>query len=379
MTEKEIETIIIGGAVSGLACARKLQENNKKFLLISKDIGGRITTSKDGKINYGAFFITGEYNHMKKWVNKEKRIKLTDLCFHTKNKKYSLFDKDLLPYLPTIIRFIPHLYRFRREYRKFKKNSETMSQKEALNMSPYLSNLYKQKTINYLKQHKFESLIGKYIKEMLYAISFISNEDASAFAFMQWSSQLLLSPIHEFTFNSNAITGGIKNNISIDEVKNIQRKKKKYIVSTKKKKYIAKNIVVATEPWITNKLLNLKEKNTPICSYLFHIKGKTKKPWTNKKEELFDPKSKICVISRQEDGTHLVYSKTKNIQLRKYFKTPRIISKKTWNPALPFPSTLIIDAKQGNNLYITGDYNIGGMEDSFITGIYAANQVISTP
>ena len=58
---KFAETIIIGGGISGLSCARKLKDNEKEFLLITENIGGRIISSSDGKINYGAYFVGSDY------------------------------------------------------------------------------------------------------------------------------------------------------------------------------------------------------------------------------------------------------------------------------------------------------------------------------
>ena len=78
--------------------------------------------------------------------------------------------------------------------------------------------------------------------------------------------------------------------------------------------------------------MNLKKINKPICVYLFHIRGEARELWLDGKEELFEPKSNICIISHQKDGSHLVYSRTKNIQLKKYFKNHEIIFKKKWNP-----------------------------------------------
>ena len=59
------ETIIIGGGIAGLACARKLSEENMNFKLISQDIGGRITTSSNGEINYAAYVVPSYYKHFK--------------------------------------------------------------------------------------------------------------------------------------------------------------------------------------------------------------------------------------------------------------------------------------------------------------------------
>ena len=42
------ETIIIGGGISGLACARHLHDANIPFVLIADRLGGRLALSKRG-------------------------------------------------------------------------------------------------------------------------------------------------------------------------------------------------------------------------------------------------------------------------------------------------------------------------------------------
>ena len=67
MNTKTVETIIVGAGISGLSCARQLQAQNEDFLLISKNIGGRILTSEDGTVNYGAFFVCSDYYNVLKY------------------------------------------------------------------------------------------------------------------------------------------------------------------------------------------------------------------------------------------------------------------------------------------------------------------------
>jgi len=45
MKEKVYETIIIGGGVSGLSCAKRLHEDRKDFMLITEELGGRLLSA----------------------------------------------------------------------------------------------------------------------------------------------------------------------------------------------------------------------------------------------------------------------------------------------------------------------------------------------
>ena len=79
MNAKSFDTIIIGAGISGLACAKHLQEHGNDFLILSKDIGGRILTSKDSAVNYGAFFVCSDYYHVLQ-VSKSRRLLVTYCC-----------------------------------------------------------------------------------------------------------------------------------------------------------------------------------------------------------------------------------------------------------------------------------------------------------
>ena len=142
MSSKTYDTIIIGGGLSGLACAKHLQEHNEDFLLISKDIGGRILTSKDGTVNYGAFFVHSDFYHTLKYVKLKNQIRLRDFCFHEGEETYVLFEPAFTKYTFQFLKALRLLYKFRKAFRKFRKVCENTSQKEAIENDSYLHDLY---------------------------------------------------------------------------------------------------------------------------------------------------------------------------------------------------------------------------------------------
>ena len=130
MASKTYKTIIVGAGISGLACAKHLQDSNEDFLIISKDIGGRILTSSDGAVNYGAFFICSDYHNVLKYVKIKYEIILRDFCFHEENDSYILFEPRFLAYSIQFFKVLKILYKFRKKLRKFRKTSENISQKK---------------------------------------------------------------------------------------------------------------------------------------------------------------------------------------------------------------------------------------------------------
>jgi len=49
-----------------------------------------------------------------------------------------------------------------------------------------------------------------------------------------------------------------------------------------------------------------------------------------------------------------------------------------WDPVGTINGHTLIESNRGNNLYLIGDYNVAGLEESYTTGIYAANQIINS-
>ena len=96
---------------------------------------------------------------------------------------------------------------------------------------------------------------------------------------------------------------------------------------------------------------------------------------TRKKYQLFSSPSNVQAIANLKYSTYLLYYKHESPPLKNFFLNPQIIARKSWDPAGTINGHILIESNRGNNMYLIGDFNVAGLEESYITGIYCANQI----
>ncbi len=375
MYTKTVDIVIIGAGISGLACAKKLQENNRNFIIISENIGGRILTSEDGTANYGAFFVCSDYTHVLQHVKIKSRIKLNDFCFHN-DDTYVLFEPILILYANQFLKTLKLLHKFRKHFRYFRKTSENISQKKSIENDPFLYKLYMQNPVDFVKEPKLEKGTKKYLSQALYSTTFSQIKDMNALSFLQFLLPLI-TPIYTFKFEKEKMIEPFKEKIINSTVKDVKYKDGIYKIKYDESIMHAKNVVLATEITFSKNFTGIKKINKPVSTNMLHIKGIATTKFSRKIYHLFTPPSNVQAIADLKDGTYLLYYQNERPNLNDYFKDPKIISHHYWNPAGTINGHNLIESNRGNNLYLIGDYNVAGLEESFITGIYAANQIIN--
>ncbi|UCD14556.1 MAG: NAD(P)-binding protein [Thermoplasmatales archaeon] len=376
MVAKICDTVIIGAGISGLACAKNLQENDRDFMIISENIGGRIRTSEDGTTNYGAFFVCSDYYHVLKHVTIRKRIKLSDFCFHNDDKIYVLFEPKLIAYIFQFMKTLKLLYKFRKSFRSFRRSSEKVSQKKAIENDPFLHQLYMQNAADFVKIHKMEKGTNRYLSQALYSTTFSQINEMNAFSFLQYLLPLI-TPIYAFKFEKEKMIEPFKERIFIGTVKNLIYKEGIYKIKFDRNIVHAKNVVLATQINWSKKFAGVKKTNKPVSTNMLHIKGNLANIFSKKLYHLFTPPSNVQAIANLKDGTFLFYYKGERPALENFFKDPEVIAQHYWNPAGTINGHTLIESDRGNNFYLIGDYNVASLEESYITGIYAANQIIN--
>lgn len=370
---KIYKTIIIGGGISGLACAKKLADNNENFLLITENIGGDINTDTSGQVNYGAYVIGDNAKNIQPYIKKTRRLNLFKLKFHQNNKAYSFYLALFHPI--ELLRLYILAKKFQKQYEYLKKDCEQISQKQVFNKYPALLNLYQKSATDFIKENRIQNIIEKFLGEIVYMCTFTKLKDLNAFDLMHILMHIDI-PNYEFYFQPEKLIKNFQNKIIIDKATSIEQKNT-FKITTNKSEYYSQNIILAIPVDEAQKLIFIKEIRKSCSAYMHHLTGKIKKQYQHGYLNLFSENSETIFISNELDGSFLFYSKIKNPDFNHYFIDYKIIKEKYWSPAFNLIGNILLDSEPMQNLIMIGEYNIVGVEDCFITGIYAANKILS--
>jgi len=299
---------------------------------------------------------------------------LSDFCFH-QNKSYVLFEPSLLAYAFQFMKIIQLLHQFRRHFRNFRKTSEQLSQKKAIKNDPFLYELYTQNAADFVKAHNLEKGTKRYLSQALYSTTFSQVQEMNALSFLQFLLPLI-TPIYTFQFNKEKMIEPFRERIVISSVKDVIYKAGAYRIAFDGTIMEAKHIVFATEINWSKNFAGVQNVNEPVSTNMLHIKGIPAPRFSEKRYHVFTPPSNVQAIADLQDGTYLLYYRGERPCLTDFFKNPEIIAHQYWNPAGTINGHNLIESNRGNNLYLVGDYNVAGLEEAYITGIYAANQII---
>lgn len=82
------------------------------------------------------------------------------------------------------------------------------------------------------------------------------------------------------------------------------------------------------------------------------------------------------MLWQPRDTTDIIYTQHADPDLHRYYDSYTLLNQIHWQPAMIIPTCCLIDQKLDTNLYLASDFNVSGLEDSFISGLYAENQII---
>jgi hypothetical protein len=369
------ETVIVGGGIAGLGCARSLHERGRDFVVVSKDLGGRIQTSADGRVNYGANVVFGHSENLKKHCTLLDKIRLRDVCFHQTRDGHGAYRLGTLRHAGAMLRFAPILWRFHRAMIRFRRDTRRISQKAAIERDPFLSALYAERAPDFVRRHRLHGLAEDFFAPHVWAFAFCRIEDMNAFKFMQ-----ILSPLatgrYLFSLPIDEFAKPFQHRILLAEIDRVRRRDDLYEAVSKDRVFRGRNVVLATGGEWALEQAGLDAVLTRSYSYLFHIQGKPHPDIAAWRYHVFAHPAVIATIMRVEHGAYLVFSASDDPPLEDYFSDVEIVGQLPWTPAGTVDITHLVDAEPRPGMYlIGGDLNVFFMEENLITGLYAADRI----
>lgn len=372
------DTVIVGAGIAGLACARRLFEAQRPFVVISEDVGGRLQRSRDGSVSLGAYYVRADYTQVNRYARSGRRINDLVIRRHDEKGAHGYWDSRLMLHLPQAARFLAALAEFRLRYDALKQRSIHIGQAAAVRADSTLDEWYHMPAAEFIREHRIGDLARWYLAPGLHGTAFISVEELNAFTLLLGALPILV-PTYEFTPQLDRLTGGFEDAIVLDTVAGVGLHGARYDIETKANGILsAAHLVIATPTDTAKHLLDLPATKRPVSVHSFLVSGSLRGAYQRADMHLFPDTDSTFAIARQHNGTVLVASREEHTDLGKYFTQWRVIEHKHWNPAFHIIGDELLEANPGPNLYLVGDHNIVGLEDAYLTGLYAANRIIAT-
>lgn len=379
MNGRIYETIIVGGGISGLSCARRLHDAGRDFLLITKTLGGRMLSNECFCMDYGAAYMTEDYINILKYVEKREQLKLKDFFFFDGDKLINVFTLKNIKYIPKMAKFILILRKLRKHFLLYRIKAPYKSIEECFKEDPVLLKYWEMPAKDFIKKHGFEKLDELYGNPITAATAFIESDQVNTFYYIgMFFPAILKSWIVSFRYSVKKFTTGYENKIKIGSVIKVKKNKDgTFGVRSSVNNFTAKNIVFAAPHKSLIDVYKLPKPFIEQPAYVFHVTGTQKDIYQGKKAVVFRPEHHdIFMLWTQKNGADIIYSRHSKPNFKQYYKTYRVIKRVHWNPGMIIPKDDFIKQNLEKNVYLASDYNLSLMEDSFLTGLYAANQII---
>ena len=338
--------MIVGGGIAGLACARRLSDNRRGFVLITEDIGGRVRASRDGAANLGAYYVRADYLHVNRFVERGRRITRRQMLRGSDDGSFTRSDLPLLRHLPQTVRFIRVMREFRRHYDVFKRECMLVSQAAAIKADPMLWDLYREPARRFVRRHRIEDIARSYLAPAIQGTGFTSLDGLTAFTLLVGVLPTMI-PIHEYTFRFDRLTAGFENSLLIDTVTELTPTLDGYLVRTQRSgNFTADNVVVATPTDVSARLLGLHSVKTPLAAHMFIVEGRLRRPWATATYSLFPERHCIFAIARLSNGATLFCAASGDPDFALYFHSWEVVEHHHWNPAFHLGGDALLDCEQ---------------------------------
>ena len=372
---EQVETIIVGGGISGLACARRLFHLGQDFRLISDRLGGRMLTSPQGH-NLGAAYVTRDYAHVLPFVENLAPVHIRDIHYWDGERMIGLYNVHNMTRLGKLARFFRLTYRFRRRLAALRKRAPWVCQKALMEADPLLREYTAKPALEFVREHSLERITEVFVGPIIHTTLFIPWQEINAFYYLM---VMLPAIVPTYAFDArravSRLTTGFEHRLISGKVIGVEETESGYVVEGEAGRWQCKNLVLAVPKRNSDAFFPTEAaaRNAPYCTV--HVRGHRRAAFSPRKSIFLRDEHPIRVLWRQRDGVDVVYAPRLDPDLSAYYTDYEIIDAVSWKTAMVISGAKWRSLQLRSNLFAIGDHNIAGLEHSYVTGLFAANRI----
>lgn len=381
--EKEIrmdaKTIVVGGGMAGMSCAKRLRENGQDVLLVTEHLGGRVYYDPKLKSNFGAVFCMANYKHSLEILddNGPLPVSLGDLMLHTSpQKEFKVLSPTFLGGVPQLLKFRSFMNKtFMPEYAEYKKYCETHPVAQAFKKYPNIERYYRMKASDAIAELGIAKAADNFINKFAYACTGSRVDQLNALDFLNVTQGAVVA-LRDFTFDGEKFTKMLGGRVKTATVEQVHQTKGVWHVKTADGEDLTcENLVVATTANVTQKLLDIPQIRQPTLLVSYLVKATPNADIAKSGAHYYGDVFDVIAIGKRPDGLYNVYTR-KEIDLGDFFTEYDVLGYKVWPCALYTYGDTVLKQDWADHCWIAGDMNGLGLEPACISGIYAANRIL---
>jgi len=381
---RKIETIIIGGGIAGLACARRLHDQGREFRLLTDRLGGRMHSLEKALHNFGAIYITSDYRYVRRYVRKGERVRMHRVAFWDNDRFITILNPRNCRRAKAIARLYRELLNFRRHFNQLRTRSPWVCQAKLLQSDPWLERTVREPATEFVRRHDFNEIDQIFTNSILRSTVFAETDQVNTFYYLACLMPILLPTyIADFSKTIGKLTAGFSHHISLTKVLSLKQKRDGlYEVTTDREQLKCRHVVVATPCHNTRTFcpeLDCTDDDR-VCEIpisTLHVSGRRRSEFQPGKTAFLPPEHPVTVLMPiGNGGPEILFGHKSDPDLTPFFDEYRITDCVSWKTGIILSGPKWRPLSPRMNLYTIGDYNICGLEDSFLTGLFAANQIL---
>lgn len=379
-----VDTVIVGGGVAGLACARELAAAGRRFLLVTDRLGGRVHCHPDDGLNFGASYITSDYRRMRRFVDRGPRIWMKDVFFRDGARLVTIFDPATVARIPALARLYRELARFRSRLNAMRQLAPEVCQKELMQADPVLCRATREPAPELVARLGLEDLDAVYVNPIVRSTLFVPADEVNAFYYLAVLFPILLGTwAADCRDTVRRMTAGIEDRIVLDTVGRCQRLHDgRFRIETAGDGISADHLVVATPPRNTHRFFPeiIEPSDGPAVTVpvtTLHVWGRRKEAFRPERTVFLHPdEHDVTVLWPQHNGADILFAHDGGRDLPRYYDHVDRVRSVRWNTAIVLSGAEWRPLNPEPNLYTVGDHNVCGLEDASLTGVFAARRII---